>query len=119
MRSHAAGESARKTGGCNRCLVCRYDRTCRDSEVVWEAEGSVEVERGHIFAVGGENDGLRNVVVQPQNPSVQIQRYRVLFNEGDRAEFSALFDVPEEGLAEGKWYTPTGDVRNAPCEPQG
>lgn len=93
----------------------REDRS-GEAPTVWEAEGYVQAEKGHVFVVGGVNDGLRNVLVGEPLPVTEVRDYSVLFNEGDRATLSAVFYLPDSGLGEGEWLTPTGELRDAPCE---
>lgn len=81
---------------------------------VWDATGDRSVAPGEIMVVGGDNPGLVNSVsVKPTiEPGV---RYFLQMNEEYGQVASALFRIPEDGLSEGEWLTPEGEVSSEPC----
>lgn len=91
-----------------------------DTVTVWEAVGGIRARDGDALIVGGSNPGLRNQVVDDDvlpEPGLLL----VLgFNDISDANLSAVFEIPDEGLAPGTWLTPLDEIRETPCEaPEG
>ncbi len=84
---------------------------------IWEAAGKVSLAKGDVLVVGGENPGLRNKVsVAPKvEPGM---RYFVGMNEVQGSVDTALFTIPPDGLPEGRWLSPHGDLASEPCQSQ-
>lgn len=81
---------------------------------IWDASGDLSVASREILLVGGDNPGLvDSVSLKPTlEPGV---RYCLDMNEALGQVTSALFRIPEGGLAPGEWLTPEGDVSSEPC----
>lgn len=81
---------------------------------IWDASGDLSVAPGEILVVGADNPGLVNSVSLKSSPEPGV-RYFLDMNEALGQVTSALFRIPEGGLAPGEWLTPEGDVSSEPC----
>ncbi|MFJ2370893.1 hypothetical protein [Microbacterium sp. NPDC087665] len=85
------------------------------SRLVWEANGPVSTKDEQILVIGGRNDGLMNVVVEPSSRLSDIRYLRVRLNDGQQAALAASIYIPDGGLVEGQWISPRGDRQDQPC----
>ncbi|MGM1017306.1 MAG: hypothetical protein ACQEW8_07195 [Actinomycetota bacterium] len=91
------------------------DSNATSTHLIWEASGPLTVNPGRILIVGAENEGLTNVAVAKPARLSEVRYLRVRVNEGQRAELAASIYIPDHGLAEGEWATPTGEIRDVAC----
>lgn len=95
--------------------VTTRDTGRAENRLVWVAEGDLAAKQGDVFVVGGQNDGLSNVVVGEDPPVNGAATYFVGLNDRGSATLTASFWVPDSGLVEGMWLTPTDEMRTSPC----
>ncbi|MFE7846536.1 hypothetical protein ACFUTX_15230 [Microbacterium sp. NPDC057407] len=85
-----------------------------ESERIWEARGEASLSAGEWLVVSGSNPGLVNSRMVAPDPGPGV-RYNIGINDVPSPYYSASFTIPDDGLAEGDWVSPTGDVRSTPC----
>ncbi|BDZ56203.1 hypothetical protein GCM10025870_32760 [Agromyces marinus] len=87
-----------------------------DTVSVWEASGDAQAREGDRLIVGGTNPGLRNEVVLDDAYPEPGVLFVLGFNDLSDAALSAVFEIPDDGLAPGSWLTPLDEIRETPCE---
>ncbi len=85
-----------------------------ERRLVWEASGQMQLGAGDRLAIAGKNQGLKNSTAANVNPKPGTKYFIDMNNEPNEIT-SALFEIPSDGLAAGKWLDPSGSGSPQPC----
>ncbi|WP_314645628.1 hypothetical protein [uncultured Microbacterium sp.] len=89
------------------------DRTA--SRLVWEADGPGSISAGRVLVVSDENDGFHSHVLRTPSPTSEVRYLRIRVNDNSDPTLAGSVYIPDGGLVEGEWATPSGETREQPC----
>lgn len=85
------------------------------SKLIWEATGPGAISAGRVLVVSDENEGFHSHVLRTPSPTSEVRYLRIRVNDNSDPALAASVYIPDGGLIEGEWVTPSGETREHPC----